>query len=216
MDTHYLAQNFRTMIKNLIFDFGAVLLPIDTSKTKKALRELGALDSLKEEVEVFNQYEKGEISSKEFEKALQAHFFRKVFLDDIANAWNALIDSKIPEESINLLKRLKGEYRIFLLSNTNELHIKAIKERTGIFSYSNFIKQFEKVYYSFEINKRKPDAEIFEFVLEENELQAEECFYIDDSKQHIATAEKMGIQTWLFHPEEDNINDLGKVLSKLH
>lgn len=204
------------MIKNLIFDFGGVLLPISEAKTRKALKDLGALDSLEEDRELFNQYERGEISTKKFESGIQSHLFRKVFLNDIGIAWSALIDEKLKSETIEFLKGKKDKYRIFLLSNTNELHIKAIKDSSGIFLYSNFLRQFEKPYYSFEMGMRKPDSEIFESVLKENELEAEETFYIDDSEQHIASADKLGIHTWHFNPEEDDINDLDKVLSKLH
>lgn len=204
------------MIKNLVFDFGGVLLPIDEGKTRKAFKNLGAKESLAEQNETFQKFEKGEINTKQFEKALQSHFFRKVFLNDIGDAWNELIIQEIPEENIHLLKRLKSDYRIFLLSNTNALHIQAVKDKSGPFTYTHFKAQFEKAYYSFEIGKRKPDANIFEFVLEENNLKAEETFYIDDSEQHIASAENLGIHTWCFKPGEDNLSDLDKVLSKLH
>lgn len=204
------------MIKNLIFDLGAVLLSISELKAKKAFSKLGAKESMMEDQKVFQQYEKGEISTKKFEKALQSHLFRKVFLDDIGAAWNALIDSEISPETISFLKGIKGKYRIFLLSNTNELHINAIKEISGIFTYSNFLRQFEKTYYSYEIGMRKPDAEIFEKVLKDNDLNADETFYIDDGKQHIESAEKLGIHTWHFDPELDDITDLDKVLSKHH
>lgn len=204
------------MIKNLIFDFGGVLLPISELKARKAFSELGAKESMIEDQTVLHQYEKGEISTKKFEKTIQAHLFRKVFLDDIGVAWNALIDSEISSETISFLKSLKGKYRIFLLSNTNELHINAIKESSGIFTYSNFLRQFEKTYYSYEIGMRKPDAEIFEKVLQENDLEADETFYIDDAKQHVSSAEKLGIHTWHFEPELDDISDLDKVLSKHH
>ena len=183
-----------------------------------SVQEIGLLTEVlqNKEITLFNQYEKGEITSKEFETGIQLHLFRKVFLDDIDQAWNGLIDSKISPEIIELLKGKKDKYRIFLLSNTNELHIKAIKDSSGIFLYSNFLRQFEKTYLSYEIGMRKPDAEIFEKVLKDNELEADETFYIDDSEQHILSAEKLGIHTWHFNPEEDDINDLDKVLSKLH
>ena len=132
------------MIKNVVFDFGNVLMPISIDKTWNTLQELGATKELKEQTAIFNAYEKGEITSKEFLTQIQPFFFRKIFLGDLGNAWNAMIDTIIPEESMETLKRIKKDYRIFLLSNTNALHIKAVKECSGPFTYKQFLTQFEK------------------------------------------------------------------------
>lgn len=202
------------MIKNIIFDFGAVLIPIDESLTWSAFKEIGAKEELKDQQKIFHAYEKGETSTSEFLTQIQPFFFRKIFPPELGNAWNALL-KELPTERVNFLKRLKKDYRLFLLSNTNELHINHIKQHAGLYGYKQFTRQFEKVYYSHEIGMRKPDAEIFEKVLKDNNLVAEETFYIDDGKKHTETAESLGIQTWHFKPEEDDINDLGKVLSKL-
>lgn len=203
------------MVKNIIFDFGAVLIPIDESLTWESFEEAGALKELKDQSDTFQKFEKGEISKTQFLKNIQPYFFRKIFPADLAKAWNAML-KPLPEERVNLLKRLKKEYRIFLLSNTNELHIQHIKDTAGPFLHKQFIRQFEKIYYSHEVGMRKPDKEIFEMVLQENDLKPEETFYIDDGKKHTKTAKAMGIKTWHFSPEEDDINDLGKVLSKHH
>lgn len=201
------------MIKNIILDFGGVLIPIDESKTWDAFESLGAHEDLALQTDIFKQYEIGKISSNQFLKKLQPFFFRKIFLNDIAEAWNALL-SPLPEESTLFLRRLKQDYRLFLLSNTNALHISAIKHTAGPFNYSRFTHQFEKIYLSHQMGQRKPNTEIFETVLNENNLLPEETFYVDDSKQHIDSAEKLGIKTWHFNPEEDSIRGLGKVLSK--
>lgn len=203
------------MIKNIILDFGAVLIPIDESKTWQAFKSLGADVILQDQTEIFYSYETGKISSKEFLAKIQPFFFRKIFLPDLAQAWNALL-SPLPEDNIQLLKRLRKDYRLFLLSNTNDLHIKAIKETAGPFLYNQFIKQFEKVYFSYEVGLRKPDKAIFEKVLSDNDLKAEETFYVDDGKQHIKTAREMGIHTWHLEPDVDHISDLDKVLSEHH
>lgn len=204
------------MIKNLIFDFGGVIIPISESKTWKAFEALGANSELRSQNEIFNNYETGKISSTEFQKALQPFFFRKVFPNDIGTAWNELIDTVLPEDNVQFLKMIKSKYRIFLLSNTNELHINKIKDEAGPFLYNQFLAQFEKVYYSYEIGMRKPNKEIFEHVLNENDLKVEETFYIEDSKHHIIAADELGIRNWDFDPEVHDLTDLDKVLSKLH
>ncbi len=203
------------MIKNIILDFGGVLIPIDENKTWDAFIDLGANEELSLQTAIFQQYETGKISTKQFLKKIQPYFFRKIFLNDLSEGWNALLDP-LPQENINFLKKLKKDYRIFLLSNTNELHISAIKQTAGLFNYAQFTKQFEKVYYSHKVGMRKPDAEIFKMVLEENDLVPEETFYVDDGKQHIESAKELGIKTWHFNPGEDSIRGLGKVLSTHH
>ncbi len=121
----------------------------------------------------------------------------------------------LPKELTPFIKKLSKDYRVFLLSNTNESHISAIKQTAGPFEFTQFIKQFEKVYYSHEMGQRKPDAKIFKTLLKENDLKAEETFYVDDGKQHIESAEKLGLKTWHFNPEEDSIHNLKKMLAKL-
>jgi glucose-1-phosphatase len=112
-------------------------------------------------------------------------------------AWDAML-LDIPGEKLALLNTLKKRYRTFLLSNTNEIHIanfSAYLYRT--YGAPDFSPYFEKWYYSARIGMRKPDAEIFEFVLRENNLAAEETLFVDDSEQHIRTAMKLGIQAVL-------------------
>ncbi|MGB0176765.1 MAG: HAD-IA family hydrolase, partial [Owenweeksia sp.] len=153
----------------------------------------------------------------EFLQQIQPHFFRKkIFPGDLAKAWNAMLYTRLPQEVIDQLKSWKKKYRLFLLSNTNDLHISEIKAAAGPFDYGIFIKQFEKVYYSYEMGERKPSPKIFNRVLEENELKAEETFYIDDGKKNTDAAKKLGIHTWHFDQHEDSILDLDKVLSKRH
>ena len=205
------------MVKNLIFDFGAVLLPIDEEKSAKAFSDLGALPELKEQSALFKKLETGKISETEFVKSLQPYFFRKKIMgNDIAKAWNAICYCAIPEETINFLKRLKNQdYNLFLLSNTNALHIAEIKRHSGPFTYKNFLRQFTKVYYSHELGLRKPDKKIFELVLKENDLKAEHCFFTDDKEENVKAAEKLGINTFHFVPTEHSLTDLKKQIQKL-
>lgn len=204
------------MIKNIIFDFGGILIPLDESKTWDGFKALGANESLADDTKALYAYEKGEISTAQFLKAIKPHFFRKkVFARTLVKAWNAML-LEIPEENIQLVKQLKHSYRIFMLSNTNELHIQGIKDQLGPFKYKQLYRQFEKVYYSYEVGMRKPDAEIFEKVLTDNELEPAECLYIEDGLKNIEAAKELGIQTWHFKPGTDAILDLDKVLSKHH
>ncbi len=205
------------MIKNIIFDFGGVLIPLDESKTWAGLEALGASEELKDQKELFRKYETGKIETRDFLNEMKTHFFRKkIFAGDIATAWNAMLYTPLPGEVIDQLRKWRKKYRLFLLSNTNDLHISEIKKAAGPFDYKMFTSSFEKIYYSYEVNDRKPNASIFEKVLAENELKSEETFYIDDNKKNVKAAEKLGIKAWHLDPEENSILGLDKVLSKHH
>jgi FMN phosphatase YigB (HAD superfamily) len=201
------------MAKHLLFDFGAVLIPIDQHKSYEAFEALGAKEELADQVETFAKMERGELSEDAFLGALQPYFLRtKIFKKDLATAWNALCYAPIPSENIDLLKRLKRDYSLYLLSNTNSLHIQKIKKLSGRFSYAQFMKQFAMVFYSHEMGHRKPERTFYDKVLGDANLKAEDCFFIDDKKENIQMAADLGMETWHFNPEMDSILDLAKKL----
>jgi putative hydrolase of the HAD superfamily len=106
-----------------------------------------------------------------------------------------------------ILLKAKERYRTFLLSNINEIHEAYINEYLKReYSLDSNDVFFEKVYYSHLIRKRKPDAEIFEFVLTDSNLEPEETLFIDDSPQHLRTAQQMGFNTHLM-TTDDSLED---------
>ena len=112
-----------------------------------------------------------------------------------------------PINRIEMLLKLKSKYRLFLLSNTNETHIAQLQ--TILFNqhgYKNLEPFFEKVYYSCRIGMRKPDKEIFEYVLRENKLDPSETLFIDDSPQHIEGGRKSDIQSHFLSKEKDVVD----------
>ena len=100
---------------------------------------------------------------------------------------------------------MKTEYNIYLLSNTNKIHISEFENKIGSKQYKEFYQLFDKVYYSHKIGHRKPNAEAFKIIIEENNLIAEEILFIDDSPQHIEGAKKLGIKTYHLLDDEDVI-----------
>src|SRR6185437_3496845 len=113
----------------------------------------------------------------------------------IINAWNAML-LDFPVRRLQLLQQLRLHYDLFLLSNTNEVHEEAFNEiLMQAFGIPNIGTFFDKVYYSHRVGMRKPDKEIFQHILDENGIKPEETLFIDDSPQHIATAQSLGIQT---------------------
>ncbi len=191
----------------VIFDLGGVLLNLDTAATGNAFRALGMTDfdahyTQAKQNGLFDAFDKGEISPQEFRNALKKHLPPGTSDEAIDKAWNAML-LDLPVERLQLLEQLRGKYRLFLLSNTNEIHVTAFSgylQRT--FGFSDFSNYFERWYYSCRIGKRKPDAEAFFHVLEENGLNAEETIFIDDSPQHVEGALKLGIHAKLLRVNE--------------
>jgi HAD superfamily hydrolase (TIGR01509 family) len=196
------------MIRNIIFDLGGVLLNLDMEKTSKAFRDLGMKDFDKHFTQakqsgVFDDFDCGKTSPAEFRSSLKKHLPEIVSDEQIDAAWNAML-LDLPKERLELLQALGKKYRLFLLSNTNEIHVTAFSaylEKT--FGKKDFSDYFENWYYSCRIGMRKPDAEIFEFVLRENKLQAEETIFIDDSIQHVEGAKLCGIRSLLLSKNEN-------------
>lgn len=190
----------QTNIKNIIFDFGGVIINIDFRLTWESFRNYGVnnleeLFSKAKQSDFFDLFEKGAISPEEFRRQASGMLNIKISDHEFDKAWNAMI-LDIPVERINLLKDLKNKFRIFLLSNSNIIHYDYyIKNLKKIHSIDNFSYLFEKVYFSFDIGLIKPDIEIFNHVIKENDLIPIETLFIDDSSQHIEVAKLTGINT---------------------
>lgn len=192
-----------TNIKNIIFDYGNVIFSIDFELAQKAWAELGITNveqffGHRQQDEIFSAFEKGEISPEEFRKQIRIKAGKPDLTDtQIDKAWNAMLLG-VAEGNHDLLLKVKAKYRTFLLSNINAIHYDFImahlKQNYGFEGNDHL---FEKVYYSHLMGKRKPNADIFEQVLSESKLNAAETLFIDDSPQHLVTAEKLGLQVYL-------------------
>jgi len=192
-----------TNIKNIIFDYGNVIFSIDFTLTQQAFADLGISNATeffghRKQDDIFNAFEKGEITAEGFRAKIREKAGNPGLTDDqINNAWNKMLLG-IAKGNNDLLAKLKGKYRTFLLSNINAIHydyiIDYLKREFGFEGNDHL---FEKVYYSHFIGKRKPDADIFEYILKDSNLKPEETLFIDDSPQHLETAAKLGIQIFL-------------------
>ncbi len=194
------------MIKTLLFDFGDVFLNLDKEATAHELKKLGVKE-FTPEMQLLNvQYEKGEITSEDFVKGYQK-WFPEVSNQQLVDAWNAIL-LDFPEHRILFLEQLAAskEYQLLLLSNTNEIHIDWVKE--NITYFERFKNCFEKFYLSHELNLRKPDASIFEFIIKDNHLNPEHIFFIDDTKANTDTAKSLGFKTWTINPLTEDVTDL--------
>jgi putative hydrolase of the HAD superfamily len=186
-------------IDNIIFDLGNVILNIDYQNTIDAFKKIGVPNassfySKSSQLNIFNQLETGHISKQNFILEIQK-ITPKASASQIINAWNAILQD-LPNERLEILKNLKDKFSIFLLSNTNSIHIEKIIDILGEKKYEEFYNLFEKVYYSHQVKLRKPNSDIFKLVIKENCLSIKNTLFIDDSIQHIESAKKIGLKTY--------------------
>ena len=195
------------MIKNIIFDFGDIFINLDKTATLKSFQKLGLTTHTNEHIQLEQAYEKGEISTESFLQSCQKFTNPEVTTNQIQCAWNAIL-LDFPKQRLAFLKNLKNNhnYRLFLLSNTNALHIDSIIKNVPF--YEEFKNCFEVFYLSHEIGMRKPNLDIFEFVLFQNKLLPHETLFIDDTLENIQAAEKLGIQTWHLQVEKQDVSEL--------
>ncbi len=204
-------------IKNIIFDLGGVIINLDINKTIQGFNKLSympfeAIYTQAEQSDIFNKFDKGIISSEEFFLEIRKYLRFEGSEIELLKAWNAML-LDVPEKRLNALVKTKQNYNTFLLSNTCEPHINAFEHDLYIkHGVKNFNDYFDEVYYSCRIGMRKPDAEIFEFVLEKNNLNPKETVFIDDSVQHVKGAGACGINAFLL-PKNTEIGEFLKELN---
>jgi putative hydrolase of the HAD superfamily len=195
-------------IKNIIFDLGGVIINLDIPKTidefnKLTNKPFESIYNQLQQLPIFDLFDKGQISELNFFSEIQKSLGSDIPHHKLLFAWNAML-LDFPLHRLELLVQLKSNYRLFLLSNTNETHVtefeKTLQKQHG---YNDLETFFEKIYYSCRIGMRKPDTEIFEYVLKQNNLTANETIFIDDSPQHIEGALKTGIKAHYLAKNQD-------------
>ena len=195
-------------IKHIIFDLGGVILNIDYHLTVAAFKKIGISNSKffyskKNQNKIFNDIETGKISESMFLENIR-NLTKKAKIQDVKKAWNSML-LDLPRERVNSIKKLQNRYSIFLLSNTNQIHITALKNKIGKKRWHEFTSIFNKIYLSHETGFRKPDQKSFQYILEEQKLNPKDVLFIDDSFQHTEAAKQLGIKCHYLKKGEDII-----------
>lgn len=191
-------------IKTLIFDFGDVFINLDKTGAMNHALNLFQLETFEADMIDTNiLYETGKISTSEFIQFYKTKF-SGINETELINAWNFIIKD-FPTHRLEFIKNLaqQNDYKLMLLSNTNDLHIDYVKENISFFD--EFKSCFDTFYLSQEIHLRKPNTDVFEFVLNENHLKPEECLFIDDTKDNTDTAKSMGFHTWNIDETKEDV-----------
>ncbi|MDP4290533.1 MAG: HAD family phosphatase [Bacteroidota bacterium] len=196
------------MIKNLIFDFGGVIINIDPRQAGRTLKEMGVKDmeQLHQKILAKGLYldlEKGLITPSAFRKGIKELADIPLTDTQIDRAWNSIIVD-LPKPRFDLIRQLKQNYNVYLLSNTNEIHYQYFNrfaiENLGVNSLEDF---FTQCFFSHRMKLRKPDQEIFLKMLEIAKINPSESLYIDDIPENVQAARQVGLHGIVHHPDEE-------------
>ena len=194
------------MIDTIIFDFGDIFINLDKQATIDGLERLG-LSSWNEDLEQLNiSFEKGQISRDDFLLGIQKQI-PNATIDEILMAWNAVL-LDFPLYRLEFLQLLSKKFRLFLLSNTDAIHINHFEQREGASFYGDFYQCFEKVYFSYEMGMRKPDAEIYTTLINRHELAPKRTLFVDDKKENTDAAKALGLHVWNLQVGKEDVIEL--------
>ena len=195
------------MIKNIVFDFGDIFINLDKKLFAEELQKIHISQESEEMLPILQQYEMGLVSTDKFLTFFEERL--SVSQDKLKRAWNSIL-LDFPKERLRFIQNLSKskKYRLFLLSNTNDLHISWIQQNWGMEQYNAFKICFEQFYLSHEINLRKPNNNIYEFVLTMNKLAPKETLFIDDTKENTDAAKALGIHIWNLKPGKEDVLEL--------
>ncbi|MBR5377733.1 MAG: HAD family phosphatase [Bacteroidales bacterium] len=188
-------------IKNIIFDLGGVVLDIDENIVYQELEKLGIntteLAQSKEFFEIMSKFDTGIYTAPTFRKKTKALLGLEKMTDQkFDSIWNAML-LDIPRERIEAIEKIKKHYKIFLMSNSNEIHYDLyVRDLQLRFGYNEFDELFNKSYFSFAEHLEKPNPRFFELILDHEHLLPEETLFIDDTAVNINVAKSLGIRTY--------------------
>lgn len=205
------------MLKAIVFDFGNVLYDLNLDLfylNMAALLEIDPREPLPDTLlDAVAQYHKGDINTETFIWRIQKYKNGQINPRSIINCWNSILD-QFPPHRWSFLEEIKKDYKLFLLSNINELHLdvvyKQIKNVHGKLDFET--DYFEAVFYSHLINMIKPEPEIYRFVERITGLVGEELLFIDDKSENVKGALDAGWNAVQHDPKTDIASKMNEYL----
>lgn len=194
------------MIDTIIFDFGDIFINLEKEAQIEAFKKLGLNEPNEELIAMNDLFEKGKVSEIEFIESFHK-FIPNAGLNDIRDAWNTII-GEFPLYRLEFLQLLSHKYRLFLLTNTDEIHINRFENNVGVSFFSDFYQCFEKVYYSYEMGMRKPDAAIYSYIVNKHDLSPKRTLFVDDKKTNTDAAASIGLHVWNLEVGKEDVVDL--------
>lgn len=194
------------MIDTIIFDFGDIFINLEKEAQIEAFKKLGLNEPNEELIAMNDLFEKGKVSEIQFIESFHK-FIPNASLNDIRDAWNTII-GEFPLYRLEFLQLLSHKYRLFLLTNTDEIHISRFEDNVGVSFFSDFYQCFEKVYYSYEMGMRKPDAAIYSYIVNKHDLSPKRTLFVDDKKTNTDAAASIGLHVWNLQVGKEDVVDL--------
>ena len=194
----------------IIFDLGRVLVDFDfwlvirrltrfTKLTEKDIRRYFLQTPL------WGAFERGEVGPKDFYTRVSNDLkLRDLSFKEFGPLWNTIFTEK--PDSVSILARLKGRYRVALLSNVNILHWEHVRAR------HDFIRWFDHPITSFEVGHRKPDPDIYLAALRTAGVLPSTAIFIDDMESHVLGARSLGIRAHRFTSAQQLTRDLDGIV----
>lgn len=199
-------MNIDKNIDFFVFDLGGVIIDLDIPFTVNQLGKLLQNNGSTSTVDfmahpVHHAFEKGEIDDIVFRDEIRKAFREEWSDQEIDDIWNGMLKN-IPLQKIRLLKELRKTHPVYMLSNTNSIHFQKVEEILLTDTGENgFAQLFDHLFLSYEMGCRKPDAIIYEKVVEKIGMPAEKGVFFDDTAPNLIGAQKVGLQTVLIdHP----------------
>ena len=196
------------MIKNVVFDFGGVVVALSYEQAVKRFEEIGLRDARRHldpfhQTGIFGQLEMGQIDKETFRQQLSQLIGSEVTADACHYAWQGFVEA-VPKRNLDMLLWLRQQgYRVSLLSNTNAYMMDWAQSPAFDGEGHSIDTYFDALYLSYQLKVMKPSEEIFLKMLEGEQARAEETLFIDDSPTNVEVANRLGIQTLCPRNNED-------------
>lgn len=206
----------QSTIENLIFDLGNVIIDLDFAASESKMQELAGASFLQpseEDLNIFLEFECGKIPEAIFLNHLIKKSGGKAQAIDLIQAWTAML-ANIPLHRLMMLQSLKKDYRVFLLSNTNETHIRWVDQYLRDHYQINQLSDVvHYAFYSHDLKTRKPELDIYQKMIEMSSIDPKKSLFFDDYAINIEAARTLGIQGHLVSPEEEIMEIVPRVLA---
>lgn len=184
----------------IIFDLGGVIINLDPNLSVQCFQKLipefdvTTFNGQEAQLPLYSEFETGKINSQAMVKRFNQHYSSNLSFEQFRQAWNAMI-LDLPAIRIRLIRKLREQgIKVFLLSNINEIHEQFLEERFAeLRDKGHFRDVFDQIYYSHRMGMRKPQHEIFQCLIKEQNLIASKTLFIDDSAHHVRSANSLGI-----------------------
>lgn len=191
--------------RNLLFDLGNVIVDLDVDGAFQKLEKLFRKDANRAVIDkTMIDYECGRISTESFVRELLHQSKSQVEGPEIIEAWNSMLVG-IPVYRLEMLRMLRNDFNVYLLSNTNALHLEWVRRYVKkTHQVDDFEKEhFHQAYYSHLVGDRKPLPSIFKHIIDDSFMTPALTLYMDDIKENLDVAKKLGFKTYLVKPGEE-------------